>query len=433
MRLHTKLIYTFFTTTLIVAALCIGLIIFVFQLQNILPIIIIGLFGVTVLSIISGLVSYYLVISPLLQLQEATKEMEKGNFSARISVQTGDELEEIAERFNKTSTELSRTEEVRRELDNAKTEFLSITSHELRSPITPIKGQLQMLDQGMLGDLNESQRESVQMALRNVNRLDKIIFDFLEISRIEAARLKFNFVPMEIDKLLADVVEGIKYYLPQKNVTIKVKHGALPLVQADPDRTAQVLRNLLENAVKFTPQNGKVELGVKEESHHILFWVKDNGIGLTHTQRMRLFEPFYQAEQTVFRGSRGVGLGLAICKGIVESQNGKIWVESEFGKGSTFFFTLPKNPTLQMRSIPILFSKKNYLRRRLLETFHQYIGIMGASELEGLESMGDITNEKLERYIRSLQKSGIISPQGGKEFLENVRIILSEKPPAESE
>lgn len=281
---------------------------------------------------------------PIRQLHDATLELQKGNLKARVDIKTGDEMEELGDVFNKTAGVLERTDKERQQLEKAKTEFLSITSHELRSPMTPMKAQLQMMLKGYYGKLNKKQRDAVDIVLRNTERLDYIMADFLEVSRLEAARLKFRFVKTDLTEHINLIVNEMKVFMREKKIRIELNIGRLPVIEVDPDRTMQVMRNLINNAIKFSNNSSSVIVSAEPKKDHILFSVKDFGIGISQKDKARIFEPFYQAEQTLYRRYGGVGLGLSICKGIVEAQNGKIWVESEPDIGSTFYFTVPFEP-----------------------------------------------------------------------------------------
>ena len=377
---------------------------------------------IVIAFILAFVLSYPVSLSisrPIQQLQAATKELEGGNFKARVDIKTNDELEELGEAFNKTSEVLGRMDEERKQLDHAKTEFLSITSHELRSPMTPMKAQLQMLLEGYFGNLNEKQKKAAEIVLRNTSRLDNIIVDFLEISRIEAARLKFKFVKTNLAapaKLLADEMKG---FMPEKNIEIVLKIGKLPVIEVDPDRAMQVLRNLINNAKKFSPKNSKIVVSTELENNMIKFGVKDQGIGISVENQTQIFEPFYQAEQTMYDRKGGTGLGLAISRGIIESQNGKLWVESAEGKGSTFYFTVPLKPVREMKPIKVLFSQQEDVERKIEERFREALGPMGSVEFETLKK-GGITEENLYKYVKYLFEKGILDEEKSGEFKKNL-------------
>jgi len=165
-----------------------------------------AVFIIIIISIVNaGIIGFFVTRSiskPIKELHKATIELEKGNYDIRLDIKTDDEISELGNAFNLTTAALGRLEKERKEIDNAKTEFLSITSHELRSPMTPMKAQLQMLQEGYFGKLNKKQKESLEIITRNSDRLDNIIVDFLEISRIEAARLKFNFKETDISEIV---------------------------------------------------------------------------------------------------------------------------------------------------------------------------------------------------------------------------------------
>ena len=315
-------------------------------------------------AVLAGSLIAKSISKPVEQLQGAAEQMKKGNFDVMLDIKTGDELGKLGTAFNETAKSLGQVQKEHRQLERAKTEFLSITSHELRSPMTPMKAQLQMLKKSYFGKLNKKQTEAVDIVLRNTSRLDSIIMDFLEISRIEAARLKFRFVKTSLTghiKRLADEMQG---FLPEKNIEIVIKIAKMPVIKVDPDRVMQVLRNLINNAKKFSPKNSKIIVSAKLKGNRIQFNVKDQGSGIAKENKARVFEPFFQEEQTMYRKHTGTGLGLSICKGIVESQKGNIWVKSTLGKGSTFSFTLPLTPVKKTKPIKLLFSPPENIEKK---------------------------------------------------------------------
>ncbi|MEI6731174.1 MAG: HAMP domain-containing sensor histidine kinase, partial [archaeon] len=314
------------------------------------------------------------ISKPISQLYNATQALERGNLSSRVQIKSGDELERLGEEFNKTAEQLGRVDEERKGIDKAKTEFLSITSHELRSPMTPMRAQLQMLDQNYFGKMNRKQKDALDIVLRNTERLDRILLDFLEVSRIEAARLKFNFAKTNLEKNIKSVVTEMKSFMPEKNLKILLNMGGLPIIECDPDRIMQVLRNLMNNAVKFSKPGGKIEVSVLLKGQFIEFIVKDDGMGIKKEDQSRLFEPFYQVGGMYDRKVGGTGLGLAICKGIVESQHGKIWLVSEYGRGTVFHFTVPLTPEKEMKPIKLLFSNKLASEDRIRKVLIEYLG-----------------------------------------------------------
>lgn len=362
------------------------------------------------------------IVNPINEMHGATLELERGNLKARVNVTTGDELEDLGNEFNKMAEQLEKVDQERKGIDKAKTEFLSITSHELRSPMTPMRAQLQMLEKDYFGKMNSKQKDALNIVLRNTERLDRILLDFLEISRIEAARLKFNFVKVSLNSAVHAVIEEMKGFMPEKKIKIIADIGKLPVIEVDPDRVMQVLRNLLNNAIKFSRENGRIDVSAMLRGNYIEFIVKDNGLGIKAESQSRIFEPFFQAENMYQHISGGTGLGLAICKGIIEGQKGKIWFNSVEGRGTTFHFTVPLTPTKEMAPIKLLFSPKADIENKVKEVLVEYLGPLGTKEFEDLKLRG-LTEEILDEYIVDLHKKGIITRT--EEFKRNIRNILS--------
>jgi len=390
----------------------------------------VGLINVAfaVLSILVGILIAFMVShsisKPVSQLHDAAMQLEKGDFSSRVIIKTSDELEDLGKSLNKAIEALGRVDDERKQMDKVKTEFLSITSHELRSPMTPMRAQLQMLQEGYFGKMNDKQKESVDIILRNTTRLDNIIQDFLEISRIEAARLKFTFIKTSLKPYIARLTEEMQAFLPEKKIALSVNIGQLPEIEMDPDRTMQVLRNLMTNAIKFTPDGGKMTVNVEAKNDQIFFSVRDTGIGIAKENQARIFEPFFQEEQTMYRKYSGTGLGLAICRGIVESQGGKIWFESEQGKGTTFFFTIPLEPVRDAKPIKVLFSPQADIEKKLMSLFIEYLGPLGKSEFEQLKGGKGIVIESLSGYLDELLGAGILTKQAAELFRAEIMRVL---------
>jgi signal transduction histidine kinase len=382
---------------------------------------------IAVNTMLLGLVVSRSFTKPLKEVHKAAQELEKGNFSIRAFVKTNDELAQLADALNRSALALSKMDEEQQQLDKAKSEFLSITSHELRTPITPLKAQLQMLQQEYFGKLSDKQKESVDVILRNAERLNKIIEDFLEVSRIEAARLKFSFRKTDLQETVMDTVRFMEGFAKEKNITFITTASNLPFIEVDPDRISQVLRNLVHNAVKFSPAGGRIEITVELKKDHVQFSVKDQGVGLKSEDQIRVFEPFYQVEGTLNRKYGGTGLGLTICRGIIEAQKGKIWVESKPGIGSTFSFTVPLTPIQEIEPIKVLFSPKVDIEKRLQDEFMNALGPMGTVEFNELRNRHALGKEDLYQYITSLEEQCILRPQHAQNMKKNVGKIFGEE------
>jgi len=377
-------------------------------------------------TMLLGLIISRSFTKPIQELNKATQELEKGNFTVRAYVKTNDELEQLSDAFNRSALALSKMDEERRQLDKAKSEFLSITSHELRTPITPLKAQLQMLLQEYFGKLTDKQKESLDVILRNAERLNKIIDDFVEISRIEAARLRFAFRKTDLQETVMETVRFMEGFAKENNITLVVTSGELPIIEVDPDRISQVLRNLVHNAIKYSPSDSSIEINTELKKDYIRFSVKDQGIGLKSEDQIRVFEPFYQVEETLIRKYGGTGLGLTICRGIIEAQKGKIWVESKPGFGSTFYFTIPLTPVHEIEPIKVLFSQKIDIEKKLREEFMNALGPMGIIEFNELRNKHALGKEDLFEYVTTLENQCILRHKHADDLKRNIGKIFGE-------
>jgi signal transduction histidine kinase len=391
---------------------------------------IIAIMIMVLIAINAGVIGFFVsrsISKPIKDLYKATREVESGNYDVRLNIKTNDEIAQLGDAFNLTTSALSKLNNERKEIDNAKTEFLSITSHELRSPMTPMKAQLQMLKEGYFGKLNKKQLESLAIIVRNADRLDNIIVDFLEISRIEAARLKFNFKETDLTQTVIDTTKFMQAYANEKEIELVTNLDKLPIIEVDADRVSQVLRNLINNAIKFSNEKSRIEISTELKRNYIIFSVRDYGCGLTPENQIRVFEPFYQAEDANRRRHGGTGLGLAICRGIIESQRGKIWVESKPEKGSKFYFTIPLTPVRNIEPIKVLFSHKGVIENKIREEFKTILGPLGEGEFIELKGKNALRKDDLFDYIDTLSKEYIISQEIGNDFKSRIGKIYGEK------
>ena len=232
------------------------------------------------------------------------------------------------------------------EVDKAKDEFSSMISHELKTPLIPIMGYCEMLrDPKFFGKLTEPQLEAINEIYDNTTRLNTLISEVMKAQKLELNRLTFKKEIFEVGEFLEVVAKNHTQLMISKKITLINNHSSNDriLIKTDKDRLHEVFTNLIQNAVDFVPeQNGKIEVGTIDNGKAILFYVKDNGIGIPHDKIDKLFTKFYQIDTSFSRKHGGSGLGLVICKGIVTSLGGYIKAESEVGKGTTFSFVIPK-------------------------------------------------------------------------------------------
>jgi len=235
-----------------------------------------------------------------------------------------------------------------KELDKMKDDFLNVTAHELRTPLFPIKSQVQVLLSGELGAMTKDQRESLEMIKRNEARLHSLVVDVLDISKIKSEKLRVLPEKTDINKIIKEVISDLKSEAQKKNIKLSIEGELkLPEIMIDTKRITQVIANLVNNAIKFTPEKGNIRLEGQFSKDEVIIGVTDSGMGLSKENIEKLFVPFFQVESGLVRAQKGTGLGLAISKGIVNAHDGKIWVESAGeGKGSSFIFSLPvKGPS----------------------------------------------------------------------------------------
>jgi two-component system CheB/CheR fusion protein len=240
-------------------------------------------------------------------------------------------------------TERKQVEEKLKELDRIKDDFLSVTAHELKSPITPIKAQAQLLLREEYGELNEEQKEAIEMILRNSDILNVLSGEVLDISKIRSGKFNLILENNDLRKTIEDAVGDMRGFAEQKNITLLfLPTFEMSEMKIDRARIQQMMIDLLNNAVKFTPENGAISVEMLKKENEVLISVKDSGIGIDSSDMTKIFDPFFQVDTVTNRKYRGTGLGLPIAKGIAEAHGGTIRVESEGeNKGSTFIISLP--------------------------------------------------------------------------------------------
>ncbi len=243
-------------------------------------------------------------------------------------------LKERAEKLERAYNEL-------KELDRLKSEFVQNVSHELRTPLTFVKAYVELLLDGTLGELNQRQRESLEIVAERTNTLTRLVRDIIALQQIERESLHLSLV--NLGEIAQMALLGAEVTARQAGIVLKADIPSdLPLVPGDRDRLNQVFDNLLGNAIKFSPDGGEVTIRVWDAGDVVEASISDNGIGIPADELEKIFERFYQVDGSTTRRFGGTGLGLAIVKRIVEAHGGRVWAESEQGRGSTFFFTLPK-------------------------------------------------------------------------------------------
>ena len=247
-----------------------------------------------------------------------------------------------------------------KQANEAKSEFVSMVAHELKTPMTSIKGYADLLFKGTVGEISETQQKFLRVIRSNVDRMNALVSNLLDLSRIESGRLKLNIQPVSIKAVVDEVVQTLQEGIRARNLTLTVEVPEdLPPVQADEDRLIQVLTNLLSNAYQYTLPGGRVSVKAtvcpdsslpdgaqpvppgEPGRRYLCLSVSDTGIGISPKDQARIFNRFFRGDDPVVRETPGTGLGLSIAKSIVELHNGQMWFRSEPGQGSTFSFTIP--------------------------------------------------------------------------------------------
>lgn len=276
--------------------------------------------------LVDGGLLIFLIVSGLLLIRSVSKE-----------VKHREEVENLANQLKSANARLKK-------LDTAKSEFISIASHQLRTPLTVIKGYLSMIKSGDFGRLNKKQVEPMDKVSESSERLVLLVENMLNVSRIESGRVQFNFVEIQLEDLVKSVVDELvtKAKIKSLRLNLKLPSEKLPKLKLDEEKMRQVIMNLTENAIKYTDQ-GSVNVLLKREEKNIKFSVTDTGAGIRKRDMGKLFQKFSRGTGAT-AAIEGTGLGLFVAKQMVEAHHGKIWAESEGeGKGSIFCFTLPVN------------------------------------------------------------------------------------------
>lgn len=237
--------------------------------------------------------------------------------------------------------------------DLAKSDFISFVAHELKNPMTSVKGYTELIAAGTVGPVTELQANFLATIRHNIERMNTLVSDLNDMSKIEVGRLRLDFKPTQVQEIIDGVVRSARKQLDEKQQVLNLSiPSGLPLIWADRMRVEQVLVNLISNAHKYTQSGGVIDLAAEQSANQwdpggaanvIHLWVTDNGIGISEEDQKKVFQKFFRSEDPKTREVNGTGLGLNITRSLVEMQGGKIWFESEFRKGTTFHFTIPIN------------------------------------------------------------------------------------------
>jgi signal transduction histidine kinase len=275
------------------------------------------------------------ITGPVALLKSKTRDIAEGRFDAGLRISSPPEIAELAVAFNRMCENLG-------EIERMKGDFFSSMSHELRTPLTSIKEGTGLLLDGVGGETTDKQRRLLTILAEESNRLIGVVNSLLDLSKMEAGMLNYEFETVNLDPLIRRAVAEIAPLVEAKQIMVETAiDGPLPPARLDPERMLQVLRNLIGNAVKFTPKGGQVTVVASPIDGKLQVSVQDSGPGIPVESLAAIFEKFHQGNHKGAHPRPGTGLGLAIAKNIITSHGGEIWAESELGQGSKFFFVLP--------------------------------------------------------------------------------------------
>jgi PAS domain S-box-containing protein len=228
-------------------------------------------------------------------------------------------------------------------VERMKTEFVSIAAHQLRTPLSAIKWTLRMVLDGDAGELSSEQKDLLEKTYVSNERMISLINDLLNVSRIEEGRFLYKQEPGQLEDVIKEVVNGSQELLKMKkvNLSVDIPKEKLPLVNFDKEKMELAVQNLLENAAKYTPEGGNIRISLKKHEAEIVFEIKDTGVGIPESEHERIFTKFFRGDNVIKMETEGSGLGLYTTRNIIDAHRGKIWFESEEGKGTTFYFSLP--------------------------------------------------------------------------------------------
>jgi signal transduction histidine kinase len=287
------------------------------------------------------------LLRPIHTLRVGMAQVAEGHFTPDVGrpAQRPDEIGDLARSFRSMAEQLA-------ELERLRAEFVSVASHEIKTPLSVIRGYTSLLADGIYGEVNEAQLRTLGAVTDQTDRLTRLVHRLLDISRFEAGGGRLEVRRLKVRAFLEELTDDFRVLAMQSEVdfTVEVADDAPTTLEADADRLNEVLGNLLSNAFKFTPRGGHIHLGARREGAGLEVQVADTGVGIPPDKLPRIFEKFYQVDNPAQPRSAGSGLGLAIAREIVEAHGGTIGAESAVGRGTTFRVYLPERP--MQHSVP---------------------------------------------------------------------------------
>lgn len=303
------------------------------------------LLGAVVALVIALTIAYFVsrsMTSPIREMKEIAQRLAEGDFSRKVRIKSQDELGELAKSLNTMAGELQAKMENLKRMDRVRTDFVANVSHELKTPLTLIKGYIENLEDKAMND-TEKAKKFISIIKDHTNRLSNIIDDLLSLSELELSRDSIEKSEFDLKNLIDDIVLGFGRALAAKQQKLAIEpEGNNFKIRADRDKIEQVFVNLIDNAVKYTGNGGFIKVCLVKQNGEVVVTVEDNGIGIPREDLDRVFERFYRVDKARSRQLGGTGLGLGIAKHIVLAHKGEIRIESDVNRGTKVFVTLPK-------------------------------------------------------------------------------------------
>ncbi|RLC81895.1 MAG: sensor histidine kinase, partial [Chloroflexi bacterium] len=288
----------------------------------------------TVVALVVGGLLFRSIIAPLRRLTTASQSIAEGDLDTRAPIQGRDEIAQLASAFNQMAESLAHAEKARQNQT-------ADVAHELRTPLTVIQGALE----AMLDGVYPTDRENLQAALTQTRTLSRLVEDLRLLALADAGQLDLHTAPLDLAPLLRQIVEAHRPQAQERGVSLALETlPSLLLAEADRDRLAQVMGNLLSNALRYVPQGGRIIVQARDEEREVIVSVADDGPGIPPQDLPHIFERLWRSDQARRRATGGSGLGLTIARSLVEAHSGRIWAESVKGQGAVFAFALPVSP-----------------------------------------------------------------------------------------
>ncbi|WP_175615951.1 sensor histidine kinase [Piscibacillus halophilus] len=300
-----------------------------------------------VLIVTNGLLTYFVaksIIKPIQQLSNGAQEITKGNLDFSIEVKGKDEISELAETFEKMRQQLKETEELNERYEQNRKELIASISHDLKTPITSIKGYVNGIRDGV-ANTPEKMNKYIETISAKSNELDDLIDELFMYSKLNLNKIPFHYEKMDLKAYLEDYVDELRFDIQERGGTVhfQIEEGTDYIVEADREKINRVMSNVIDNSLKYMDkEEPQIEVTLKSDQSQVTVEIKDNGSGISEESLKQIFDQFYRTDESRNSSTGGSGIGLAIVKQIIENHGGNVWAESKEGIGTSVYLTLPK-------------------------------------------------------------------------------------------